>query len=128
MKRKILVVASAGGHWHQACQITEALPAEDLFFVTTMDELPQRDGKTPFAIVADCNKNTPLRILLCAGQAIMCLLAQRPDAVISTGALPRFAFVMWGNVLRITTIWVHRLGNAEAPCLGGQKARKTRKR
>src|SRR3546814_2713596 len=96
-----------------ACQITEALPAEDLFFVTTMDELPQRDGKTPFAIVADCNKNTPFRFLLCVGQAILCLLRQRPDVVISTGALPGFAFVMVAHVLRIRTIWVDSVANAE---------------
>src|SRR3546814_8475605 len=107
-----------------ACQITEALPAEDLFFVTTMDELPQRDGKTPFAIVADCNKNTPFRFLLCVGQAILCLLRQRPDVVISTGALPGFAFVMVAHVLRIRTIWVDRVANAEEPSLAGQKARR----
>jgi len=124
MKRKILVVASAGGHWHQACQITEALPAEDLFFVTTMNELPQRDGKTPFTIVTDCNKNTPFRFLLCAGQAILCLLRQRPDVVFSTGALPGFAFVMVAHVLRIRTIWVDSVANAEEPSLAGQKARR----
>src|SRR3546814_12126719 len=91
MKRTILVVASAGGHWHQACQITEALPAADLFFVTTMDELPQRAGKTPFAIVPDYNKNTPFRFLLCVGPAILCLHPQRPAVVLSTARLPGFS-------------------------------------
>src|SRR3546814_7538072 len=76
MKRKILVVASAGGHWHQACQITEALPAEDLFFVTTMDELPQRDGKTPFAIVADRSEEhtSELQSLMRISYAVFCLI------------------------------------------------------
>src|SRR3546814_19451088 len=82
------------------------------------------DGKTPVAIVADCNKNTPFRFLLCVGQAILCLLRQRPDVVISTGALPGFAFVMVAHVLRIRTIWVDSVANAEEPSLAGQKARR----
>src|SRR3546814_17303784 len=82
------------------------------------------DGKTPVAIVADCNKNTPFRFLLCVGQAILCLLRQRPDVVISTGALPGFAFVMVAHVLRIRTIWVDSVANAEDPSLAGQKDRR----
>src|SRR3546814_312032 len=61
---------------------------------------------------------------LCVGQAILCLLRQRPDVVISTGALPGFAFVMVAHVLRIRTIWVDSVANAEEPSLAGQKARR----
>src|SRR3546814_13136466 len=72
----------------------------------------------------DCNKNTPFRFLLCVGQAILCLLRQRPDVVISTGALPGFAFVMVAHVLRIRTIWVDSVANAEEPSLAGQTDRR----
>lgn len=122
MKRKIMVVASAGGHWHQACQITETLPADDLFFVTTMNELPQKDGKIPFAIVSDCNKNTPVRFLVCTIQAMACLLRQRPEVVVSTGALPGFAFVMVAHMAGIKTIWIDSVANADEPSLAGRLA------
>lgn len=121
---KILAVASAGGHWHQLCQICTAFEAEDLFYVTTMQGLPEKSGFSDFAIVQDCNQHTPFKALLSSVQILSVLMRTRPDVIISTGALPGLIAVFLGYLMRRRTIWVDSLANAEEPSSSGRKAKR----
>lgn len=121
---RILAVASAGGHWHQLCQICTAFDADDLFYVTTLHGLPEKSGFSRFAVVQDCNRNTPFKALLSSVQMLGILLRTRPDVVVTTGALPGLIAVFFGYLMRRRTIWIDSLANAEEPSTSGRKAKR----
>lgn len=120
----ILAVASAGGHWHQLGQICEAFSPEHVTYVTTMDGLPQKSGFQRFALVQDCNKNAPVKALICTVQMAGVLLKTRPDVVITTGALPGVIALALAWVMRRRTIWVDSIANAEEASASGKLAKR----
>lgn len=121
---RILAVASAGGHWHQLCQICTAFEDRDLFYVTTMPGLPEKSGFSRFAIVQDCNQNTPFKAVWSSVQMLGVLLRTRPDVIVTTGALPGLIAVFLGHLMRRRTIWIDSLANAEEPSTSGRKAKR----
>ena len=121
---RILAVASAGGHWHQLGQICATFDPEDVTYVTTMDGLPQKSGFTRFALVKDCNKNAPLKALLCTVQMFGVLIRHRPDVVITTGALPGVIALALAWMMRRRTIWVDSIANAEEASSSGKLAKR----
>lgn len=121
---RILAVASAGGHWHQLCQICTAFEDGDLFYVTTMRGLPEKSGFKRFSVVQDCNQHTPFKALRSSFQMLGILLRVRPDIIITTGALPGLIAVFLGHLMRRRTIWVDSLANAEEPSTSGRKAQR----
>lgn len=121
---RILAVASAGGHWHQLCQVCTAFDANDLFYVTTLPGLPEKSGISRFAIVQDCNRNTPFKALWSSVQILGVLLRIRPDVIVTTGALPGLIAVFLGHLIRRRTIWIDSLANAEEPSTSGRRAKR----
>lgn len=121
---RILAIASAGGHWHQLCQICSAFRPEDIHYVTTLEGLPEKSGFSRFSIVQDCNQNTPLKLLLSGAQILGVLVRTRPDVIITTGALPGLLAVVLGYLMRRRTIWVDSIANAEEPSSSGRMAKR----
>ncbi|WP_289042492.1 UDP-N-acetylglucosamine--LPS N-acetylglucosamine transferase [uncultured Aliiroseovarius sp.] len=121
---RILAVASAGGHWHQLGQICAGFDPADVTYVTTMDGLPQKSGFARYALVQDCNKNAPVKALICTVQMAGVLMRTRPDVVITTGALPGVIAVVLGWMIRRRTIWVDSIANAEQASSSGKLAKR----
>jgi UDP-N-acetylglucosamine:LPS N-acetylglucosamine transferase len=123
-KKRVLAIASAGGHWQQLQQMRDAFMHHDVHFVTTKEGLPQQFGISDYSLVRDCNRNEKLAMVTCAAQLCLVLLRQRPDVIISTGALPGFFAIALGKLLRARTIWVDSVANGEEFSMGGAKARR----
>lgn len=123
-RKKIVAVASAGGHWQQLQQLKPAFQHHDLHFVTTLEGLPQEFGITSFSLVRDCNRNEKWAMLACAAQLFRIFLVQRPDVVISTGALPGLLALAMGRLFRARTIWVDSVANSEELSMAGASARR----
>lgn len=121
---RILAVASAGGHWHQLGQICDTFDPADVTYVTTLDGLAQKSGFERYELVTDCNKNAPVKALLCTIQMAAVLLRTRPDVVITTGALPGVIAVFLGWLTRRRTIWVDSIANAEEASSSGKLAKR----
>lgn len=121
---RILAVASAGGHWHQLGQICAAFNPNDVTYVTTLDGLPQKSGFVRFELVTDCNKNTPFKAVVCTLQLAGVLIRNRPNVVITTGALPGVIALALAWLMRRRTIWVDSIANAEEASSSGRIARR----
>ena len=48
----------------------------------------------------------------------------RPDIVITTGAAPGYAALMFGKLLRARTIWIDSIANSEELSSSGRRARR----
>ena len=124
MVKRVLAVASGGGHWQQLMQLRAAFTHHDVRYVTTLAGLAEEFSVSPAHLVPDCNRNERLRIVMSALSVGWLLLRHRPHVVISTGALPGVIALAFGRLLGARTIWVDSVANAEEMSASGRLARR----
>lgn len=124
MTKRILAIASGGGHWQQLQLLRPAFEGHEVFFLTTLPGLPEQFGAQPSAIVPDCNRDEKLAILRCAAAIAGRLVRVRPHVVISTGALPGVIALALGRAMGARTVWVDSVANAEEMSMSGKLARR----
>lgn len=122
--KRILAVASGGGHWQQLMLMRPAFDGQDVLFLTTLPGLPEEFGAAPAAIIPDCNRNEKRMILRSAWALWRHIRRFRPDVVISTGALPGVIALAIGRFSGARTIWVDSVANAEEMSMSGRLARR----
>jgi UDP-N-acetylglucosamine:LPS N-acetylglucosamine transferase len=124
MARRVLAVASGGGHWQQLMLMRPAFDGTETMFLTTLEGLPEQFGAFPAAIIPDCNRDEKLNILRSAAAILGHIRGFRPDVVISTGALPGVIALAVGRMMGARTIWVDSVANAEEMSMSGKLARR----
>ena len=124
MSKKILAVASGGGHWQQLMLMRRAFEGHDVRFITTLPGLPEQFGAHPSAIVPDCNRNEPVKSFMALLAITWQILRLRPDVIISTGALPGVIALAVGRLFGARTVWVDSVANAEEMSMSGKLARR----
>lgn len=124
MSKRVLAVASGGGHWQQLMLMRRAFAHCEVLHLTTLPGLPEQFEAAPAAIVPDCNRHEKLAIVKCAASIGMHLLRFRPKVVISTGALPGVIAIALARLIGAKTIWVDSVANAEEMSMSGRLARR----
>jgi len=119
LDKRILAVASAGGHWEQMRLLQPAFGGEVHFLSTRPG---QTIGGRPVPVVRDCNRRTPWRAVLCTIQLWGKVGALRPDLVVSTGALPGLLALLVARLQRRRTVWIDSVANAERLSASGRMA------
>jgi UDP-N-acetylglucosamine:LPS N-acetylglucosamine transferase len=112
-KRKILAVASSGGHWTQLLRLRPAFAGHEVVFVTTQPDSRGDVAPDRFHCVPDANRNNKLRVLLLLLRTLLVVLRERPDVVISTGAAPGYFALRFGRLFGARTLWLESIANAE---------------
>lgn len=123
-RRRVLAVASGGGHWQQLMSMRPAFEGHEVKYLTTLAGLPERFGVARSAIVPDCNRNEKLSILLTIFAVGRHVLGFRPQVVISTGAFPGVIALALGRLVGARAVWVDSVANAEEMSMSGRLARR----
>lgn len=124
MSRRVLAIATGGGHWQQLMLMRPAFEGTQAIYLTTLPGLPEQFAAQPFAIIPDCNRNEKVQIGKCAAALIGHIRQFKPDVVISTGALPGVIALGLGRIFGARTIWVDSVANAEEMSMSGKLARR----
>ncbi|MFA9478198.1 UDP-N-acetylglucosamine--LPS N-acetylglucosamine transferase [Phycisphaerales bacterium AB-hyl4] len=119
--RRVLAVASGGGHWVQLKRLWQAFDGHEVTVVTTHAGYGDEVRCKRFRTVTDANMDTKLSLVRLAWQMAWIVFRERPDVVISTGAAPGYFAIRFGKLIRARTIWVDSLANAEKLSLSGLK-------
>ncbi len=122
--RRILAIASAGGHWMQLMQLRPAFAHHAVTYLTTLPGLAEQAGAAPSHVIPDCNRDTPLQVARCTVALAGHVLRLRPQVVISTGALPGVIAFALARMLGARTIWIDSIANAEEMSASGRLARR----
>lgn len=122
--KKILAVASGGGHWKQLMLLSPALEGCNVKYITTIEGLPEQEGIENYRIVKDSNKDEKLSLLITLLQVFVIVIKYRPDFVISTGAAPGLLAIILGRMLGAKTLWVDSIANGEELSMAGRLAKK----
>lgn len=116
-KKKILAVASKGGHLIQLMRLRSIFDSHETIFISNHDSLDVEK----YERVIDANMNSKFKLILLAIQILMLIIRHRPDIVISTGAAPGYFALMFGHIFGSKTIWLDSIANAEELSLSGSK-------
>lgn len=123
MRKKILLVASYGGHWVQMRRLASAFEELDQHYVSTNSGLADSVLPASFSVVPDANLDEKLGLVFLALKMLWIVIKIRPDFVISTGAAPGFFALMFGKLLGAKTIWIDSCANVDRLSISGSKVK-----
>lgn len=122
--KKVLAVASGGGHWSQMMLLSQAFEHCSVSYITTHINLAVKPSlANQVTRVNDADFSQKRNLVRLALEILWALVKQRPDVVISTGAAPGFFAIIFGKMLGAKTIWIDSIANYERPSLSGAKAK-----
>ncbi|QGG93583.1 hypothetical protein GH983_24030 (plasmid) [Agrobacterium sp. MA01] len=120
--RRILAVASGGGHLKQLILLQPAFSGHIVVYATTNPSQAEALLPEPIVGIADYSQSVPHRVFFGVFETFSLVLKHRPDVVVSTGAAPGLLCLFWGRLLGAKTIWIESIANAERLSLSGRIA------
>jgi UDP-N-acetylglucosamine:LPS N-acetylglucosamine transferase len=124
-KKKIMAVASIGGHWIQLLRI--AKPLENKYEVVYMSTHPKCKTMVEghrFYEVTDFSRWDVWKMIPVFFRVLYVIIKERPDAILSTGAAPGLICLFTGKLLFMKTIWIDSIANVEHLSASGRIASK----
>jgi GT2 family glycosyltransferase len=123
--RRILVVASGGGHWIQLMRLKAAFEGCQVTYLTTLEGYRSQVGPAPFHVVRDASRWNKAGLVMQALSILLLVVRVRPHVVVTTGAAPGYFAIRFGKWLGAKTIWIDSIANVDELSLSGQMAGKT---
>ena len=123
--KKIIAVASIGGHWVQLLRIAKPLEAHyEVVYMSTHPKCRSMVGNCRFHTIMDFNRWDAWKMLPASFKILAFLLKERPSAIITTGAAPGLLTIIMGRIIGINTIWIDSVANVQTMSACGKLARK----
>lgn len=119
--KKVLAAASGGGHWVQLLRLRPAFAGHHVEFISTNAGY-QADVDSPLHVVTDANMWQKMRLLKMFLEVAWVVVTFRPDVVVTTGAAPGFAAIMFGRLFGAKTVWIDSIANSEELSNSGKQA------
>ena len=124
MTRKVLVVASGGGHWIQMRRLAPVFRDLDVAYVSVNKDYAAEVPGHRFYSVHNVTRRDRFKLAMIVLQLIRILLIERPQVVITTGSAPGvIALTLAKTLLRAKTIWIDSIANCMKMSTSGMQAR-----
>lgn len=117
---KLLAVASGGGHWVQLRRMRNAFSGADVVWMSTQSDYA-KDVDEKLHVVQDANLWNKMALAKMFLQVAWLMVKIRPDVVVTTGAAPGFAAIVFGRLLGARTVWIDSIANSETLSTSGAK-------
>lgn len=112
MTKKVLAIASPGGHWIQLNKICNPLEQQfDVVYVTPAAQYTGKKSARKILSISDASATSKHKLIPLALQILWIFIKERPTAIISTGAAPGAIAFLLAKFLPIKTIWVDSIAN-----------------
>lgn len=123
--RRVLAVASGGGHWVQLCRIVPAFAGTQVVYASVDPAPPAELAGCAYHRIRDATRRDRLAFAVLTAQLARIVLRVRPDVVITTGAAPGLLALALGKTLtRSRTVWIDSIANVERLSSSGVQARR----
>jgi UDP-N-acetylglucosamine:LPS N-acetylglucosamine transferase len=126
---KLLVAASAGGHANDLSALLERAetmwPERPTVYVTTSNVRADkfRNQGMHVYVVREADRRTPISAVIAAAQTLRVIWRERPDAIVTTGAMPMAIMCVWGRLAGAKIAWVDCLSQVDTLSLSGRVIR-----
>lgn len=122
MAKRLLLVASGGGHWVQLSRLSPAFEGHHALYATTMRGVQAPSGGRAVEFVHDASRSQPTMFVLLILQVLFLVLKFRPHVIITTGAAPGLVALQIGKLFGARTVWIDSLANVKKISLSGRLA------
>ncbi len=120
---RVLLVASAGGHWVELHRLGTAFADADCQFVSTSSGMTPPVGNRRILEIPDTARDAARTIVPTLIALFRIFRAFDPDVVVSTGAAPGALALLVGRLFGARTIWIDSIANSEELSLSGRLAK-----
>ncbi|MBY6090995.1 UDP-N-acetylglucosamine--LPS N-acetylglucosamine transferase [Maritimibacter alkaliphilus] len=123
MTQRVLAICSSGGHWMQLMRLQRSFEGLDVAYACTRADYEKDVPGHRFYVVGEVNSKSLQRMPRTLYTVMRALLKERPDTIITTGALPGLTALVLGKVFfRSKTIWIDSIANSEQISVSGRHA------
>ena len=122
-RKKVLAIASGGGHWAQMMRILPAFDGHELVLAAVDAEYTAGIPAARVYTVPDANRWEKRSLLRSARATARIVFRERPDVVFTTGAAPGLFAIVFGRLVGARTIWLDSVANVDEVSLSGRLAR-----
>jgi len=120
--RRVVAVASGGGHWTELMRIREAFEGCDVAYVSVKDMYRDDVAGHRFYAIPDVSRLHKWRIVATVLRLAWILLRERPQVLVTTGSAPGMLALRMARLLGARTVWIDSVANIEEMSLSGRKA------
>lgn len=120
--KKILVISSPGGHWVQLCRLIPALKENTVVYACTYERPTEIQKSDTYHKIEDISRDSIGRLPSAISNTWKIIKDEKPDIIITTGALPGLLAIAVGRLRRTKTIWLDSIANSEQVSMSGRIA------
>ena len=121
-KKKICLISSSGGHFEQLLMLRKLSEEFDIFIMIEKTKYNKKDKKINHYLL-QVNRKEPLFIIKMLGNLIKSLyvyMIEKPDVIISTGALATIPMLFIGHVFHKKVIYIESFAKIKNPTMTGK--------
>lgn len=123
-RRRVLAVASGGGHWVQLMRLRPAFAGTEIHYATVDASARAMVAPAAVHLYPDANKDTRLRLVLAALALALIVIRVRPHVVISTGAAGGYLAIRIARLLGARTVFIDSIANTRQLSVSGRLAQR----
>jgi UDP-N-acetylglucosamine:LPS N-acetylglucosamine transferase len=120
--RRVLALASGGGHFVQLLRLRPAWDGHDVTYATVHAGAGIDVAPAPLLTFRDVSAADWWRLPLTVWDVAGILLRVRPQVIVTTGALPGLVALVLARPFGVRALWVDSIANAETLSRSGRHA------
>lgn len=120
--KNVLVLSSPGGHWVQLCRLNPALQRSNLIYACTYVRPAELEACDTYYKIEDISRDSLKRLPSSISKIYRIFNREKPEIVITTGALPGLIAIIIGKIRGVQTIWLDSIANSENVSMSGRVA------
>lgn len=120
MGKRILAIASGGGHWVQLLRLRPAFEGCRVTYVTVRDSYRSDVPGERFRVINDATRWDKIGLVRMALKLAWIMVRERPHVVVSTGAAPGYFAIRFGKLMGAKAVWLDSIANVEEVSMTGR--------
>lgn len=121
--KKVLAVASAGGHWIQLLRLKPAFVDCELVFASTdVGNSIEVEGYE-FHHIVNATRKSFWNFFRMFFQLLRIIYRVRPNVIVTTGSAPGLMTLLVGKLFRVKNVWIDSIANVNQLSTSGKNAR-----
>jgi len=121
--KKILAVASAGGHWIELLRIRPAFDNCEVVFLSTDPGNSVEVEDYEFYQIANATRRSFWNLFRMFFQLVKIMRTIRPEIIITTGSAPGLMTLAVGKIFRTKNVWIQSIADVSELSMSGKMAR-----
>lgn len=122
--KRVLALASGGGHFVQLLRLRPAWDGHDVTYATVHAASAADVAPAPLLTFRDVSRADWWRLPQTLWDVAAILLRVRPQVIITTGALPGLTALVLARPFGVRTLWIDSIANSEELSGSGHQAGK----